>query len=135
MSEPQLEPPGLGPRKRKESSRVTENADPLLPKNKRKKPTQKADPTGQAKAHARTAPSRHSSVEVEDTADKANAIRNENPSSPSSPEAITGAADGNDDVEEGSPVPSCIDVDREDSDAQPEVSAGDELRACTTDSN
>jgi hypothetical protein len=141
MSEPHLEPPGLGPRKRKESSRVTDNADPLLPKNKKKKVAPKANPNGQAKARtaaaaaAHTASGHHSSVEVEGVADKANVVRNENPLSLSSPEVIVGPADGNDDIEESSPAPVWIDVDGEDSDVQPEDSASDELRACTTDSN
>ena len=123
MSEPQ--PPCLGPRKRKKSSRVTENADPLLPKNKKTKVAQKANPTGQPKApdttkgkRARTASSRHSSVEIEDVADKPDVE----------------AADGSDNVDGDDSAPVWIDVD-DGEDEKPEDSADAELRACTSDSD
>jgi BRCT domain type II-containing protein len=66
-----------GPRKRKATARLTDNADPLLPKNKRTKtPTQpKSNATSTFKGTstvtaARSASSRQKSVDIEDIEDE-----------------------------------------------------------------
>ena len=133
MFEPQSP---LGPRKRKESSRVTENADPLLPKNKKIKVTQRAvkPATGRPKvqltkgkrtyvASTPLTPSREASVEIEDDVVLY-------------PKSALEPADGSDnsdpegEAEDDSAGPVWIDVD-DDKNEGPEDSADAELRACT----
>lgn len=133
--------PSLGPRKRKETSRITENADPLLPKNKKPKVVQKANSARQPKTqnstkgkHLHATSTRSSSVEPEDV-DEVTPL-----SSRSSVDVVTVAgdsddvnvADDSDDAEEDNPAPAFIDVDAEDETL--EDSADEELRAYTTDS-
>jgi hypothetical protein len=142
----------LGPRKRKETSRIIENADPLLARNKKartaqapKNPVQKPTPTAKAKAatlqankrpqsvvqtSARSVSTWQSSVEIEDVIDEAVDVRGEQPLNP---DHIIEAADGSDDVD-NDPAPGLIKVDDEDeeepkeSSEETEESAESELR-------
>lgn len=108
-----------GPRKRKETSRVTDNADPLLKKKAR------LAPKANAKKSDPKTPRRRPSVEIQEVDDDTNTIQHESPKNPSH---IIEAADGSDDEElNESPAPDLTDVDDEDEDDH-EESAEDELR-------
>jgi hypothetical protein len=115
-------------RKRKESSRVTENADPLLPKNKRAKtsgvlkpkprqkpdttriPTPQTTSTQQPSSSRQTASSWQPSV-AEDFVDEPEIVTN---MLPKNPNHIIEAADGSDDdPEEEVPKPTEDDKEEE----------------------
>jgi hypothetical protein len=122
----------LGPRKRKETSQIIENADPLLARNKKaqtaqapKNPFQKPTPTAKAKAAtsqankrpqsvvqtgARSVSTQQSSVEIEDVVGEAVDVQGEQSLNP---DRIIEAADGSDDVD-NDPAPGLIEVDDED---------------------
>jgi len=115
MAEPELIV--SGPRKRKETSCVTDNVDPLLKKKAR------LAPKANAKSDPKT-PCQRPSVEIQEVDNDANTIQHESPKNPSH---IIKAADGSDDKElNKSPAPDLTDVDDKDEDNHKE-SAEDKL--------
>jgi hypothetical protein len=125
-------------RKRKETSRVTENADPLLLKNKKSKPTTHLKPKQTLQTRKRLGPqastphtetssiqqpssTQQPSVEVEDVEDEDNVVPH---AQPKNPNHIIEAADGSDDDPEDE-APDIIEVD--DDSEEPEEPEEDEL--------
>jgi hypothetical protein len=120
MTEPQLIV--LGPRKRKETSRVTENADPLLRNKKARLATTKSN----------LALQRHPSVEIQDdnSDDNANTVQqasSEHTKAANKPNDNESESD-NDLAPSSCPAPDLTDVDGEDEEDKLEESAEDELR-------
>ena len=108
----------LGPRKRKETARVTENADPLLPKNKKAKTSAQPKLKPKAARTAQSGPSQCPSLELED---EENLVQR---TQPTNPNHVLEAADGSDD-NDGGPEPDVIDVGG--TSEEPEESAENEL--------
>jgi hypothetical protein len=155
-----LQPP-MGPRKRKESSRVTENADPLLPRNKKPKSAPKPTtrkPNSNAKGNSgarrlkglrtQIPPTRHSSFDpdvvdepVLSSSPKSSRDVRESRGNAEEEDAANDNAKFDDAAHNNAEVDGVTDErqfiyvdDGDDDDETPEESANDELRAFTTDS-
>ena len=108
----------LGPRKRKLTSRVTDNADPLLKHKKPRLAPKTVKPT------PKRVPRRHPSVEIEEVDDEANITYG---ASPKSTNHIIEVADGSDESESGG-----VDADEEDKVEEDGEPAEAELRESKT---
>ena len=116
-----------GPRKRKETTRVTDNADPLLPKNKKaktapqpKRLTAKASQVSKATGSAQGRSSRHPSVDIEEVEDEDNLVQRVQLTNPS---RILEAGDGSDDDDDS---PEVVGISKK-SGEKPTESAENEL--------
>jgi hypothetical protein len=122
----------LGPRKRKASSRVAENADPLLERNKRTKATHKVLHTKPA-AKPKASQQQSSVTPVEGVGDGVATTQGEQPPNP---QHILDAADRSDNSPEEDPAPESIMVDDGDDEVEENPveedteSAEHELGAC-----
>jgi hypothetical protein len=115
-----------GPHKRKETSRVTDNADPLL-KSKKARLAPKAAKPSTKKGNLKT-PHHHPSMEIQEVNDDTDTIQH---AFPKNPNHIIKAADGSDDEENlrdsnNNPAPDLMDVEDEDEEDL-EENAEDEL--------
>jgi hypothetical protein len=128
-----------GPRKRKETSRVTENADPLLKKKLKLGPKAPAlQQPIKPKSNKKTL-RRPPSVEIEDVSDDEDTVQHP---SLKNPNHIIEAADGSDDKDPDDDIaPDLMDVDdddeeeHEESEKELEESAEDELRESLANMN
>jgi hypothetical protein len=117
MSTPEPEP--LASRKRKETSWVTDNADPLSKRNKKQKALANTNPRANPRAKpaaaksARMSTRTNSPVEIEEEVDVANLVHQEHLKNPNH---ILERADGSDDDDLDDPAPPLMAVDDDDVD-------------------